>query len=80
MNGDIHVQYSKERLLKGKQILTHVSDPPKKPATKGKTKPLGFQFVGHESGHLGVTWLEHLIVSFGTRKCWFQHVLLHLEE
>jgi hypothetical protein len=71
---------SKERLLKGKQTPTRLSDPPKKPITKDKTKPLGSQRVGPESEQLGVTWFRHLVIRFGTRKCWSQHVLLHLKE
>jgi hypothetical protein len=35
---------------------------PEKPATRGKIKPLGFKKVGHESEHLGVTWLKHIVV------------------
>jgi hypothetical protein len=72
------VQYLKERLLEGKQTPICVNDPPKKLATRGKIEPLGSQKVGHESRHLRVTWLGHLIVPFGTRKCRSQHVLLHL--
>jgi len=63
-----------------KQTFAHVGDPQKKPKTKDKTKPLGFQRVGLESEQLGVTKLGHFVVPFGTRKCQFQHVLLHLEE
>jgi hypothetical protein len=39
--------------------------PPKKPTTRGKTKPLGSQRVGHENTHLGVTWLGHFVRPFG---------------
>jgi hypothetical protein len=46
----------------------------------GKTEPLGSQKVGHESEHPRVTWFKHLIMPFGTGKCWSQHVLLRLEE
>jgi hypothetical protein len=80
MNENMFAQYLKEQLLEGKQTLTCVSDPPKKLATRGKTKPLGFQKVGHKSGHLKVTWLKHLIMSSGMGECQFQHVLLHSEE
>ncbi len=62
-------QYSKEQLLEGKQILARVSDLPKKLTTGGKTKPLSFQKVGHESEHPKVTWLKHFIMSFGMGKC-----------
>jgi len=60
----------KEHLLEGKQIFVHINNPPKKLATRGKIKPLGFQKVGHENGHPGVTCLEHLVVSSRTKKCW----------
>jgi len=42
-------QYSKEHLLETKQTLVRVNNPPKKLATRDKTKPLGFQKVGPES-------------------------------
>jgi hypothetical protein len=62
MSGDVLARYLKERVLKEKQILACVSNPPKKPAIRGKIKPLGSQKVGHESGHPKVTWLKYLIV------------------
>jgi hypothetical protein len=52
----------------------------KKIIIRGKIKPLGFQRVGHENGHHGVTWLGHLVMPSGMGKCQFQHVLLHLKE
>ncbi len=78
MSENMLAQYSKKHLLKTKQTLVHVSDPPKKLATRDKTKPLGFQRVGPESEQPRVIWLEHLLVLFRTGKCWSQHVLLHL--
>jgi hypothetical protein len=80
VNKDVFTRYLNECLLEGKQIPTCVSDPLKKPSIGGKIEPLGSQKVGHESGHLGVTWFRHLVVPFGTRKCQFQHVLLYQEE
>ncbi len=65
MSEDMLVQYSKECLLEGKQILACVNDPPKNLAIGGKIKLLGSQRVGHESRHLRVTWFEHLIMPFG---------------
>jgi len=52
-----------------KQTFAHVGNPPKKPAIRDETEPLGFQIVGFESKHLGVTWFGYLVVLFGTRKC-----------
>jgi hypothetical protein len=66
---DVFTRYPKECLLEGKQTPTRVNDPPKKLATRGKIEPLGSQRVGYESGHFKVTWLRHLVVPFGTRKC-----------
>jgi hypothetical protein len=63
-----------------RQILPHVDNLPKKPITSDKTKPLGSQRVGPESGQLGVIGFAHLIVPFGTGKCQSQHALLHLKE
>jgi hypothetical protein len=40
----------KEHILKERQIPTLVGDLPKKPSTRDKIKPLGFQKVGPESG------------------------------
>jgi hypothetical protein len=80
MSEHVFVQYSKECLLKGKQTLACVSDPPKKLAIGGKTKLLRSQRVGHESRHLRVTWFEHLIMPFGRGKCRSQLMLQHLEE
>jgi hypothetical protein len=57
-----------------------VHDPPKKPATRDKIEPLGFQKVGPKSEQLGVTGLGHLVVLSRMGKCQFQHVLLHLKE
>jgi hypothetical protein len=62
MNGDIFAQYLEERLLEAKQTPIHVSNLPKKPTTKDKTKSLKFQRVGPNNGQLGVTWFKHLIV------------------
>jgi hypothetical protein len=50
MSGDVLAWYLKECLLKAKQTLVHVSDPPKKPTTRDKTKPLNSQMVGFENG------------------------------
>jgi hypothetical protein len=80
MSKDVFMRYPKECLLEWKQRLTCVSDPPNKLAIKGTTKPLGSQRVGHESRHLRVTWLEHLVMPPRTKRCRFQHVLLHLKE
>lgn len=49
MNKSVLTQYLKERLLKDKQIPTHVNDQPKKSATRVKIEPIGSQKVGHES-------------------------------
>lgn len=80
MNRDVLAQYLKECLLERKQNHVHVSDSPKKLVTRVKTKPLSSQKVGHESKHPGMTWLGHLVMPFGTRKCRSQHVLLHRGE
>jgi hypothetical protein len=74
------VPYPKECLIEGKKIPICISDPPNKPTTRVKIEPLGFQKVGHESKHLGVTWFGHFLMPFGMGICEFQHVLLHLEE
>jgi hypothetical protein len=71
MNRDVLAQYLKECLLEEKQTPVRVSDPLKKPTTGGKIEPLGSQRVGHESEHLGVTWLGHLVVPSGMGKCLF---------
>jgi hypothetical protein len=52
-----------------KQILVHVVDLLKKPPTRDKIEPLGFQKVGPKNGQLGVTWLRYLVVPFGMGKC-----------
>jgi hypothetical protein len=70
MSENMLAQYSKEHLLETKQTLVRVSNPPKKLATRDKTKPLGFQRVGPESEQPRVIWLEHLLVLFRTGKCW----------
>ncbi len=62
-----------------RQTLAHVGNLPKKLVTRDKTKLLGSQRVGLESGQFKVIGFVHLIVPFGTRKCQSQHVLLHLE-
>ncbi len=69
MNRNVFTQYSKKRILEAKQTHTHVSDPPKKPTTRDKTKPLSFQKVRPKSKQLGVTWFGHLVVLSRTRKC-----------
>jgi hypothetical protein len=69
MNENVLAQYPKEHLLEGTQIPVHVSILLKKLATRGKIEPLSFQKVGHESEHPKVTWLGHLIVPSGMRKC-----------
>ncbi len=63
------VPYPKECLIEGKQTPICISDPPKKPTIGGKIEPLGFQNVGHESKHLGITWFKHLVMPFGMGKC-----------
>jgi hypothetical protein len=80
MSGDVLAQYQKERLLELKQIVARVSYLSKKFATRNKTKPLGSQRVGFESKQIGVIWFKHLVLLSGMRKCWSQHVLLHLEK
>jgi hypothetical protein len=80
MNEDVLTQYPKECLLEVKQTLVHVGDSLKKPTTRDKTKPVGFQRVGPKNEQLGVTWLGHLIVPSRMGKCQSQHVLLHLEK
>ncbi len=77
MSEDLLVQYLKECLLKGKQTPTHVNVSLKKLTIKGKTKPLSFQKVGHENGHLKVTWFGHFVMPSRMGKCQFQHVPLH---
>jgi len=62
MSGNMLAQYLKERLLKTKQILVHVSNLLKKLAIGDKTKPLGSQSVGPKSEQLRVIWLGHLLV------------------
>ncbi len=54
---------------KKETIFARVSDPPKKPTTKDKTKPLNSQRVGHESRRPWVTWFEHFVMPFGIGKC-----------
>jgi hypothetical protein len=56
-------------LLKMKQILVNVVALLKKPPTRDKIEPLGFQKVGPKNGQLGVTWLRYLVVPFGMGKC-----------
>jgi hypothetical protein len=80
MNRDVLAQYFFKCLLEAKQTHVRVGNPPKKPATSDKTKPLSFQKVGHENKQLEVTWFGHLVMPFGMGKCQSQHVLLHLEE
>jgi len=45
-----------------------------------KIKPLSFQKMGPKNKQLRVTWHVYFIMPFGTRKCHFQHVLLHPKE
>lgn len=52
-----------------RQNPTLVSDPPRKPITRDKTKPLSSQKVGPESGQLGVTWLKCLVMQYEMKKC-----------
>jgi hypothetical protein len=80
MSGNVFAQYLKEHLLKMKQTPARVGNLPKKPTTRDKIKPLSFQRVQHESGQLGVTWFEHFIMPSRMGKCYFQHMLLHLEK
>ncbi len=63
-----------------KHFFVRVGDPPKKPTIRDKTQPLSIQMVGHENEQVRVTRFEYLIVSYGTRKCYSQYVLLHLEK
>jgi hypothetical protein len=79
MSRNVFAQYLRECLLETKQ-LAHVGNPPNKPITNDKTKPLGFQKVGHENRQHGVTWLGHHVVPLGMGKSQFQHMLLHLEK
>jgi hypothetical protein len=69
MNEDMFTQYPKDHLLEGKQFFACVNNLPKKPITRGKTKPLGFQKVGHESENPKAIWFGHLVMSSRTRKC-----------
>lgn len=69
MSRDMFTWYLKEHVLEMRQTPTRVHNPPKKPSTRGKTKPLGFQNVGLESKQPRVTRLEYLVVPFGTKKC-----------
>ncbi len=69
----------KECVLKARQFFAHVGNPPNKLTIGDKTKPLGSQRVGPKSRQPRVIGLGYLVVPFGTRKCWFQHVLLHPE-
>ncbi len=69
MNKDMFAWYLKEHVLEVRQTPTCVHDMPKKPSTRGKTKPLGSQKVGLENGQPRVTRFEYLVVSFGMRKC-----------
>jgi hypothetical protein len=62
MSENVFARYLKEHLLETKQTSTHVGDPPKKPTTGDKIKPLISQSVGLESKQLGVTWFGHLLV------------------
>jgi hypothetical protein len=52
-----------------KQIFARVVDLLKKPPTRDKIEPLGFQKVGLKNGQLGVTWLKYLVMPFGIGKC-----------
>jgi hypothetical protein len=79
MNRNVLTRYLKECVLKVKQTLVHVGNSLKKPTTKDKIQPLGFQMVGSKNEQLGVTWCGHLVVPSGMGKCRFQHVLLHLK-
>jgi hypothetical protein len=84
-SGPIHEQRHARAISKGtsirrKIIFACVNDLRKKLAIRNKIEPLGFHRVGFENKQLGVTWFRHLVMLFGTRKCWSQHVLLHLEE
>jgi hypothetical protein len=69
MSKNVLTQYPKECLLEAKQTPTCISNPLEKPTTKDKTKPVGFQKVGHENRQHGVTWLGHFVVPFGTGRC-----------
>jgi hypothetical protein len=80
MSKDVFVWYLKERLLKGKQIPTHVSNSLKKHTILVKIEPLGFQKVEHKNRHIRVTWFIHFIMPSKMRKCQYQHMLLHLEK
>jgi hypothetical protein len=54
-------------LLEAKQILICVGDPPKKLATRNKTKLLGSQKMGPKNKQLETIELGYLLVSFGSR-------------
>jgi hypothetical protein len=53
---------SKGMFTRSKVTLVHVSDPPKKPTIRDKTKPLSFQKVGLKSKQHGVIRIKHLVV------------------
>jgi hypothetical protein len=80
MSKNMFAWYLKEHVLEVRQTPTHVHDPLKKPSTKGKTKPLGSQKVGLESKQPRVTRFEYLVMPSRTKKCQYQHVLLHPKE
>jgi hypothetical protein len=69
MNKDVFAWCLKKHLLKVKQILAHVGDPPK--------KLLSSQKVGLKNRQPKVTWPMYFIMPSGMGKCQFQHVLLH---
>jgi hypothetical protein len=80
MNENMFVWYLKEHVLELRQTPTCVYDLVKQPSTKGKTKPLSFQKVGLESRLPRVIGFKYLVMSSRTKKCQYQHVLLHPKE
>jgi hypothetical protein len=80
MNENVFVWYLKEHLLETKQTPTHLGNSPKKLGIKDKIEQLNFQRVGAKNGQPRVIRSEYLVMLFRTKKCKYQHVLLHLEE
>jgi len=56
MSGNVFTWYLKEHLLETKQISIHVGDPPKKPITRDKIKPLGSQRVEWGNANLNMCY------------------------
>jgi hypothetical protein len=69
MSEDVFVWYLKKHLLKVRQILIHVGNPTKMPATKDKIEPLSSQKVGPKNKQPKVTRLMYFEVLYGMGKC-----------